>query len=126
MIVSVRAMAFAKVRAVVPGGAERTDSVRAGVHATPAEAQVVLVHDGAVGAVAGRSMFLDGGMLTGSAFMRQPWGVSKIYSITDPEYAGMRYIEPDKFYEIMKSATENVQIAPLVTVPAVLFSSMRQ
>jgi predicted amidohydrolase YtcJ len=55
----------------------------------------------------GAKVFLDGGMLTGSAFMRQPWGVSKIYSITDPEYAGMRYIEPDKFYEIMKSATEN-------------------
>ncbi len=55
----------------------------------------------------GAKVFLDGGMLTGSAFMRQPWGVSKIYSITDPEYVGMRYIEPDKFYEIMKSATEN-------------------
>ena len=30
---------------------------------------------------------LDGGMLTGSAYMRQPWGVSKIYAIDDPATA---------------------------------------
>ena len=34
----------------------------------------------------GIKTFLDGGMLTGSAYMREPWGVSKIYSIDDPEY----------------------------------------
>src|ERR1035438_10931669 len=28
----------------------------------------------------GIKTFLDGGMLTGSAFMLQPWGVSKVYS----------------------------------------------
>ncbi len=55
----------------------------------------------------GAKVFLDGGMLTGSAYMREPWGVSKIYSIDDPEYVGMRYIEPDKLYEIMKAAAEN-------------------
>jgi hypothetical protein len=32
----------------------------------------------------GIKTFLDGGMLTGSAYMLEPWGVSKIYSITDP------------------------------------------
>ncbi|HIA63099.1 MAG TPA: amidohydrolase, partial [Planctomycetaceae bacterium] len=36
----------------------------------------------------GIKVFLDGGMLTGSAYMNEPWGVSKIYSITDPEYRG--------------------------------------
>ena len=34
----------------------------------------------------GVKVFLDGGMLTGSAYLRQPWGVSKIYSIEDPQY----------------------------------------
>lgn len=55
----------------------------------------------------GAKVFLDGGMLTGSAFMREPWGVSRIYSIEDPEYRGMRYIEPDKLYRIMRTALEN-------------------
>lgn len=38
---------FAKLRAVVPGGATRTDSVRAGVAACSDDADVVLVHDAA-------------------------------------------------------------------------------
>ena len=39
----------------------------------------------------GIKCYLDGGMLTGSAYMRQPWGVSAIYSITDPSYRGLLY-----------------------------------
>ena len=46
-------------------------------------------------------------MLTGSAYMRQPWGVSKIYSIDDPEYRGVRFIEPEKLYQIAKLALAN-------------------
>jgi predicted amidohydrolase YtcJ len=55
----------------------------------------------------GVKIFLDGGMLTGSAYMRKPWGVSRIYSITDPEYRGLLYVEPDKLYEIAKLALSN-------------------
>ncbi|HXK61417.1 MAG TPA: amidohydrolase family protein [Acidobacteriota bacterium] len=55
----------------------------------------------------GAKSYLDGGMLTGSARMREPWGVSKVYSIEDPEYRGMLYIEPDRLYEIMKEALAN-------------------
>ena len=55
----------------------------------------------------GIKVFLDGGMLTGSAYMRQPWGVSKIYSIDDPEYRGVRFIEPEKLYQIAKLALAN-------------------
>jgi len=55
----------------------------------------------------GIKSYLDGGMLTGSAYMNKPWGVSTIYSIDDPEYRGMRYIEPDKLYQIMKTALAN-------------------
>src|SRR5262249_28295139 len=39
----------------------------------------------------GIKTYLDGGMLTGSAYMRAPWGVSKIYSITDPAYRGVLF-----------------------------------
>jgi predicted amidohydrolase YtcJ len=55
----------------------------------------------------GIKAFMDGGMLTGSAYMRQPWGVSKIYSIDDPEYRGVRFIEPEKLYQIAKLALAN-------------------
>lgn len=55
----------------------------------------------------GIKTFLDGGMLTGSAYMLDPWGVSKVYSIEDPEYRGMRYIEPGKLYQIAKLALQN-------------------
>lgn len=55
----------------------------------------------------GIKVFLDGGMLTGSAYMRKPWGVSTIYSITDPEYRGLLFIQPDKLRQIVRLALEN-------------------
>ena len=55
----------------------------------------------------GVKAFMDGGMLTGSAYMRQPWGVSKIYAIDDPSYRGVRFIEPEKLYQIAKLALAN-------------------
>jgi predicted amidohydrolase YtcJ len=59
----------------------------------------------------GLKFYLDGGMLTGSAYMRQPWGVSQIYSITDPNYRGMIFLEPEKLYQIVKLAMAN-QLQP--------------
>jgi predicted amidohydrolase YtcJ len=55
----------------------------------------------------GVKAFLDGGMLTGSAYMREPWGVSEIYAIDDPEYRGVRFVEPDKLYEIARLSLAN-------------------
>jgi predicted amidohydrolase YtcJ len=55
----------------------------------------------------GIKAFLDGGMLTGSAYMREPWGESTIYSIDDPAYRGVRFIEPEKLYQIAKLALSN-------------------
>ena len=52
----------------------------------------------------GLKVFLDGGMLTGSALMREPWGKSDIYSITDPEYRGMRYINSERLFELARAA----------------------
>ena len=40
-------------------------------------------------------VFLDGGMLNGTAAMRTPWGVGPTYQITDPEYAGMLFVPPE-------------------------------
>ncbi len=55
----------------------------------------------------GIKTYLDGGMLTGSAYMLQPWGVSKVYSITDPTYHGMRFIDPERLYQLARLALAN-------------------
>ncbi|MCB1203681.1 MAG: amidohydrolase [Verrucomicrobiae bacterium] len=54
----------------------------------------------------GIKIFLDGGMLTGSAYMKRPWGVSAAYGIDDPAYRGMVYVEPEKLYTMAKHALE--------------------
>lgn len=50
----------------------------------------------------GVKVFLDGGMLTGSALMRTPWGVSQIYAIDDPDYRGVQQIDDQRLYELAK------------------------
>ena len=50
--------------------------------------------------IIGVKTYLDGGMLTGSAYMLKPWGVSKIYSITDPQYRGTRFVPHDRLVSI--------------------------
>lgn len=55
----------------------------------------------------GVKVFLDGGMLTGSAYMQQPWGVSSIYGIHDADYRGVRYIDPEKLYQISRLVLAN-------------------
>jgi len=40
--------------------------------------------------IIGTKIWLDGGMLTGSALMLEPWGVSSIYGITDKNYRGVQ------------------------------------
>ena len=54
----------------------------------------------------GIKVFLDGGMLTGSAYLRQPWGVSDIYSITDPDYRGIRFIPQEDLIHMARYALE--------------------
>ncbi len=56
--------------------------------------------------IIGIKNYLDGGMLTGSAYMSQPWGVSKVYAITDPNYRGVLFIPKDRLLPIVRTATE--------------------
>ena len=39
-------------------------------------------------------VFIDGGMLNGTAYMREPWGVGPTYQITEPDYRGLLFIKP--------------------------------
>jgi predicted amidohydrolase YtcJ len=56
--------------------------------------------------IIGIKMFLDGGMLTGSAYMRKPWGVSKTYGITDSNYRGVLFIPRERLLPIVRTAIE--------------------
>ncbi|HYG75287.1 MAG TPA: amidohydrolase [Planctomycetota bacterium] len=56
--------------------------------------------------IIGIKTYLDGGMLTGSAYMREPWGLSKTYSITDPAYRGVLFIPPEKLSAMVRTTVE--------------------
>ncbi len=57
--------------------------------------------------IIGIKTYLDGGMLTGSAYMRDPWGLSKIYSINDPSYRGLLFIPKDRLLPIVQTTLES-------------------
>lgn len=57
--------------------------------------------------IVGLKIFLDGGMLTGSARMRKPWGLSTIYSIDDAAYKGVFRTDPEKLAPIVTVAVEH-------------------
>jgi predicted amidohydrolase YtcJ len=57
--------------------------------------------------IIGIKTFLDGGMLTGSAYMREPWGVSDIYSIKDPNYRGVLFIPRERLVPMVRAAVES-------------------
>jgi predicted amidohydrolase YtcJ len=40
-------------------------------------------------------VLLDGGMLIGTAYMREPWGCKPTYQITDPNYRGILNVKPE-------------------------------
>ncbi|MBM4028129.1 MAG: amidohydrolase [Planctomycetes bacterium] len=56
--------------------------------------------------VIGIKTYLDGGMLTGSAYMSKPWGVSKTYAIDDPNYRGVLFIPRERLLPIVRTTTE--------------------
>ncbi len=56
--------------------------------------------------IIGIKTYLDGGMLTGSAYLRQPWGVSKIYAISDPNYRGLLFIPKEKLVPIVQATVD--------------------
>lgn len=56
--------------------------------------------------IVGIKTYLDGGMLTGSAYMQEPWGVSTMYDITDPNYRGLLFIPKDRLRVMVRAAAE--------------------
>jgi hypothetical protein len=68
-------------------------------------AQDPLFQGGPMLRIIGVKVFLDGGMLTGSAYMREPWGVSKMYAIDDPNYRGVLFIPKEQLLPMVETAT---------------------
>lgn len=52
--------------------------------------------------IIGTKVYLDGGMLTGSAFMQEPWGVSEAYGISDPQYRGVQKITAERLKQLVE------------------------
>ncbi len=49
-------------------------------------------------------MFLDGGMLNGSAYMREPWPPGETYQVTENDYRGLLFIPPDQLKVVVEEA----------------------
>lgn len=55
--------------------------------------------------IIGTKVYLDGGMLTGSSLMTEPWGVSEAYGISDPQYRGVQKIPADRLKQLVEKVT---------------------
>jgi predicted amidohydrolase YtcJ len=55
----------------------------------------------------GTKAWLDGGMLTGSAFMSKPWGRNENYGIRDDEYRGVQLIPNDRLLEMVRRVAKH-------------------
>jgi predicted amidohydrolase YtcJ len=51
-------------------------------------------------------LFLDGGMLNGSAYMRKPWPRGDTYQITQDDYRGLLFIKPDQLQVVVEEAVK--------------------
>ncbi|MCI0703650.1 MAG: amidohydrolase [Planctomycetia bacterium] len=49
-------------------------------------------------------MFLDGGMLNGSAYMRKPWPKGDTYQITQDDYRGLLFVQPEQLKIVVEEA----------------------
>lgn len=50
--------------------------------------------------------FLDGGMLNGTAYMRQPWPAGETYQIVEDDYRGLLFVQPDQVKTLVEEAAK--------------------
>lgn len=51
-------------------------------------------------------MYMDGGMLNGSAYMRQPWPPGETYQITENDYRGLLFIKQEALRTVVEEAAK--------------------
>ena len=49
-------------------------------------------------------LYMDGGMLNGSAWMREPWPPGPTYQVVEPDYHGLRFLEPAQLEAVLEEA----------------------
>src|SRR5205807_4922636 len=49
-------------------------------------------------------LFLDGGMLNGTAYMRQPWPKGPTYQVTEDNYRGLLFLKPEPLKVVVEEA----------------------
>jgi predicted amidohydrolase YtcJ len=47
-------------------------------------------------------LYMDGGMLNGSAYMRQPWPPGDTYQIVERDYRGLLFLKPDQLQIVLE------------------------
>jgi predicted amidohydrolase YtcJ len=51
-------------------------------------------------------LFLDGGMLNGTAYMRDPWPKGPTYQIVEDGYRGLLFLQPDQLHMVVEEAAK--------------------
>jgi predicted amidohydrolase YtcJ len=51
-------------------------------------------------------LFLDGGMLNGTAYMRQPWPKGPTYQVTEDDYRGLLFIPPQQLRLVVEEGAK--------------------
>jgi predicted amidohydrolase YtcJ len=51
-------------------------------------------------------LFLDGGMLSGSAYMREPWPKGATYQIAESDYRGLLFIQPEQLRMVVEEGAK--------------------
>jgi predicted amidohydrolase YtcJ len=49
-------------------------------------------------------LFMDGGMLSGTAYMREPWPRGEAFQIYDDSYRGLLFMQPDQVHMVVEEA----------------------
>jgi predicted amidohydrolase YtcJ len=52
-------------------------------------------------------LFLDGGMLNGTAYMREPWPKGETYQIVEDNYRGLLFIQPEQLAMVVEEAARH-------------------
>lgn len=52
-------------------------------------------------------VFLDGGMLNGTAFMREPWPIGPTYQVTEDNYRGLQFIKQEQLRIVAEEAAKH-------------------
>jgi predicted amidohydrolase YtcJ len=51
-------------------------------------------------------LYMDGGMLNGTAYMRQPWPKGDTYQITEEDYRGLLFLKPEPLLAVVEEAAQ--------------------